>query len=574
MIRLRSGSGSAEELLAAIKDASLSSNDAYDRLKPAYDRLWTLGALKGYDKSRIRLFRLVMSSLSAIPLNELFLMLKVQIADDELHQDITEDDLERLGSNFLMKVGSTRSWRFSHESAREYIMREILVPVTVQKSDLGLPAPSDILAVTIRNHRTFVMLFLEIMESRTHHFHHFVDDSSETYIMRYGLRHCQMAAAKQNLRDEVWQSMIRRLLLNRESAFREYLATKRSTWLEYYDRALIPAGWTADTAWYATRQNIFPTARVDGLLTSHVLIWLDIVDVEDASMFERLLSQSGKSPEGLAFWAEAFSHSKLRNVFGRNAFHMACECNNVAVARIILRATLIFGGKDECYQLLTSQFQRRDWGSGLRQNYHGTFMAFCYMLVQLALESAKGLFSAVERRVELLLILLHYEDLCLRDGEGGMTCLARDCPYRSKTCSGRDTICCKTSQWSSGFLDHTALMFAVACKKIDEDTVCVLLRQSPHMRVDEQDKDGYTALHHAANANRLQVVSCLAEDCRAALDIRSRSGETALDVAVKASSGLVITYFTAWEDVAGPGPERRTLEWRRLLWRPSHRKLR
>ena len=49
----------ADALIAAIEGSSQSAGDAYDKLKDAYHRLWKLGARKGFDDVRIRLFQII-----------------------------------------------------------------------------------------------------------------------------------------------------------------------------------------------------------------------------------------------------------------------------------------------------------------------------------------------------------------------------------------------------------------------------------------------------------------------------------------------------------------------------------
>lgn len=121
-IRQREG---ADELLKAIKDSSYDVNNAYEKLKAGYQRLWTLGAMKGFDALRVRLFRLILCSFAPLVIGDLIHSLRIRMDSDKLDEGLSNEDVEGLYSNFLVK--DTENYLgFTHSSAREFVMREIL----------------------------------------------------------------------------------------------------------------------------------------------------------------------------------------------------------------------------------------------------------------------------------------------------------------------------------------------------------------------------------------------------------------------------------------------------------------
>ena len=145
-------------MLKAIKDSSRETNDAYDKLRAGYWRLWKLGALKGFDEIRICLFRLILSSFESLSADGLTCILQDWVGSDRLYDCLLVEEIESLYSNFLVSEVVSQHLRFTHSSAREFVVREILAKIS------GVSQESPASSTMKENHRSIAQLFVNLIQ--------------------------------------------------------------------------------------------------------------------------------------------------------------------------------------------------------------------------------------------------------------------------------------------------------------------------------------------------------------------------------------------------------------------------
>ena len=459
-------------MLKSIEDSSVRTNDAYDKLKAGYLRLWKLGALKGLDELRICLFRLILCSFKPLSVDHLTCILQNRIGS------LSVRATENLYSNFLVSdVG--KDLRFTHNSAREFVMTDIL-------GKLNGGAQKSLANLTLRAcHHSVAKLFMDIIQRSYNR------DSSEvleafdlSYFSRYGIHHCRYAAEKQSIFDKVWSDMIQRILLPAESG--------------------LAADIVASCFSNNTRHHIFRFSEGKFYpLFSHSLVWLEIIHDDDASeaRLEDLKTASSDTgtPEGMLrrFAERAAIKSTGEN---ENALHIACSRQSTAAVNLVLKSTYYLYGKDACTDLLFS-LSRVGWTP---------------FVVALPL---RGRPSDEAARISVTETLLWFESRYL-DTAG------------DKEKGNPSQTSYKAQQWSHT-IDKYRNALAVALKKYEEDTLCRLLKIAGPVAINELDNSGYTPVMAATSWGRLKVMRVLVEDCHADLSVKGLGGKTALDIARK-----------------------------------------
>ena len=480
----------AEEMLKAIEDSSARTNDAYDKLKVGYLRLWKLGALKAFDELRICLFRLILCSFIPLSVDHVTCILQNRMGS------LLVKDVETLYSNFLVRDVVEDELRFTHNSAREFVVREILGTIS------GGPRESLTSLVMKESHRSVAKLFVDfIQRSNNRDSQHVFKAFDLFYFSNLGLQHCKYAAEKQSIFDKVWSDMIQRVLL--------------SPGLRSPDVVLaldIVPKFRDSLNVDVSRHFIYRESEGEfHFLFSHFLVWLDIIHGDDASdpRLENLKTASSdtSTPEGMLrhFAEQAAVKSTIANA---NALHIACFRGNAAAVNLVLKSTYYLYGKDACTNLLSQQIEfppytrgtpfvlavinNREWPQPNRPDV-STFLRF-----------------------DVMETLLLFESRYLATADGKDKANSSQASHR-------------VQQWSHACRSHSALTYAVM--HFQEETLCRLLKIAEPIAIDEPDKVGYTPLMMAADRGYLKVIRILVEDYHADLNVRGQGGKSALDVA-------------------------------------------
>ena len=459
-------------MLKSIEDSSVRTNDAYDKLKAGYLRLWKLGALKGLDDLRICLFRLILCSFKPLSVDHLTCILQNRVGS------LSVRATENLYSNFLVSdVG--KDLRFTHNSAREFVMTDIL-------GKLNGGAQKPLANLTLRAcHRSVAKLFMDVIQRSYNR------DPSEvleafdlSYFSRYGIHHCRYAAEKQSIFDKVWSDMIQRILLPAESG--------------------LAADIVASCFSKITRRSIFRFSEGKFYpLFSHSLVWLEIIHDDDASeaRLEDLKTASSDTgtPEGMLrrFAERAAIKSTPEN---ENALHIACSRQSTAAVNLVLKSTYYLYGKDACTDLLSSQYST-------------------YELTPFALSLNRDCSSPEAATIAVMETLLWFESRYLDTAS-------------DKEKGNSNQTSHKAQQWSHT-IDKYQNALAFALKKYEEETLCRLLKIAGPVAINELDNSGYTPVMAATSWGRLKVMRVLVEDCHADLSVKGLGGKTALDIARK-----------------------------------------
>ncbi|KAF7507432.1 hypothetical protein GJ744_010491 [Endocarpon pusillum] len=207
-------------------------------------------------------------------------------------------------SNFLVR--DVEGWfrtpehslRFTHASAREFVVREIFGMPSVGSQET--PASS----VMRANHRRIAKLYVEVMQRYDHPFWDELPDPEKrwTYFELYELLHCKRAAETPSIFDEVWSDVIQRVLLPPQSA----IARDAPPSVLFHDHNI------SHTCTFRRRKGK-PTHQ---LLFSHALVGLNMIHIDDFSDLQlRNLKTAPldiSSPQGiLRRFAE---HAVMKNI--------------------------------------------------------------------------------------------------------------------------------------------------------------------------------------------------------------------------------------------------------------------
>ena len=148
----------AEKLLQALKDSSSGDNAAFTKLEAGYQRLWSLSTMRGFEETRIRLFRLVFCSFEPLSLSTLTHALCIRIDDTGLYNDrLTKENVKRLYSNFLIE-DYFGGLIFAHDSAREFVSR--MKPKEGVQDEYEFPEK--------KNHLSAAKLYIEVLKQLKH----------------------------------------------------------------------------------------------------------------------------------------------------------------------------------------------------------------------------------------------------------------------------------------------------------------------------------------------------------------------------------------------------------------------
>lgn len=493
-IRLREN---AEELLKAIEDSSREPNNAYEKLKDGYMRLWKLGALTGFNEIRVRLFRLILCSFRPLDIVDLIFSLRIRVGSNKLYERLSFEEIEGLYLNFMIAdynpsgITAQTTLRFTHDSAREFVMREILGK-TSEDFDASL--------VMKENHRSFAKLFVEIMQRSDHPYWaeeieaRKRSDYPTSYIEKYGLKHCRHAAKKQSIFDEVWNDMIQRVLIPPES---EFMNRRNTIDLEN------------DTYTLCTIGSLQKMTDGSHLLLSHALVRLDIIhddDVPDLQPkdYSTAPSDADTPRDILRHFAE---HALMKNDSSENALQLACSRGNATAAKLVLEITYNVLGKDACTDLLSAQSSYSLTELEYRLKDQGlTPFARAVLLTGLDRISMQRLFGTSNVSfIPVMETLLRFESQHLNAAG-------------------------KVQQWLHDMYLLGEKALAYAMRNFEEDTLCRLLKISEPIAINEPDSSGNTPLCLAAKKGRLKIMRILVEDYHADINIKIK-GETALDIA-------------------------------------------
>ena len=499
-MRLREG---AEEMLKAIEDSSAKCNDAYDKLKAGYLRLWKLGALKGFDELRICLFRLILCCFKPLSVDHLTCLLQNRI------ESLSVRETEILYSNFLVRDHVKQDLVFTHNSARAFVMTEILGKISggSQKTLASL--------VVKENHRSILNLFMNYMQRSDYR------DPEEMllafdsrYFSNFGIEHCERAATKRSIFDEVWSEMIQKVLLPLESRSDNIIFPL--TLLRYGD---------FHSEHRRTKSQIFQVREGKyHLLFSHALVWLHIIHDDDVC--DRQLRDLRTPPSDRGTHKGILQHFAERAAMKStgaeaNALHIACLKGNAAAAKLVLKSTYYLYGKDACNDLLSSQSTM--FGStGHTPFVWSLTMDFCL---------------GKDANIPVMETLLWFESRYLDpagDKEKGHSSQASH----------------KARQWSH-VCDGYWNPLAYAVRKFEEETVCRLLKIAGPVAINELDEIRYTPVMCAISWGRLKIMRVLVEDCHADLNVKGLWGKTALDIA-RNRNQQVAEYLEQRMNICGP----------------------
>jgi hypothetical protein len=494
----------ARSYIEDIKTSSVSSHGAYDKIKEAYDRLWKLGALDGLDKTRIRLFRLVLASFSPIPLEQLASLLQISMSEEDLETRLSASDIKTLCSNFFNL--DPKAWRFTHDSARTYVVREILGPDTPPAEETIVESSKDLsqslyLRVGKENHRIFSALFVEVMQRLEHPY--WGDQlARQTYLLEYGFHHCRSAAAKQSLSDDIWSQVVHKVLLPQAQA------GLHSTPLHHVRCNL---DFRRDRR--SGISDDFSTPCTDGkdspsVLFAHVLMWLGIIHPDDIMMIHQQ-DEPAAEPDRMAVLRRFADSAPNGNRRGYTAVEMAAYYGDAPALSFALECICLHSstgyGRRVCMDLLLKP-SAGSWRS--RETIFAQEVASCVYNGRVVGPSSLS--------VAILEALLLFEAKYL-----GNLDISKEAEPR------------KVLQWSfplyadqdegfsydqlepvtEEFLPNDNVL-TLAIKKMDQDTLCHLLKVAVPAAANEPNPLGDYPLYVARWSERHKVVQVLIDDCQ------------------------------------------------------------
>ena len=475
----------AEEMLKAIEDSSGGTNDAYDKLKAGYLRLWKLGALKGFDELRICLFRLILCSFKSLSVDDLTCILQNHIGS------LSVRETEILCSNFLVRDVVTQDLRFTHNSAREFVMTEILGKIRGR-------GQRPLAFLTMKEcHRSVAKLFMDYMQRSNHQYRSDVSGAfNRFYFGPFGFRHCIYAAEKQSIFDKVWSDMIQGVLLPLKLRSFDIISALH-TYCNLDDNP------------YLRNTRLFIYRESEGkshFLFSHFLVWLDIIHDDDVSRLRRMDLRTAPSdtgtPEGML--RHFTEHAVTQSTRGEaNALHLACLRGNAAAVKLVLESTYDLFGKEACTDLLSSQSR-----------------IFPSKGTPFVLSVTDDLVWQEVHTTAVMETLLWFESRYLDTADD-----------KEKAHSSQESH--RAQQWSHVCpRNRNALTYAMQI--FEEEIVCRLLKIAGPIAIDKPDKSGYTPLMAAAHMHRLDITRILVEEYHADLNVRCWKG-SALDIARKSN---------------------------------------
>lgn len=334
------------------------------------------------DTLRSRLFHFILCSKRPLSPTTVTQALRVRLDEDDednlYNERLEVDYTRRLYSNFLTE-NATGNLVFTHNAAKKFVSRIKI------KDEAG--SEIDKFSET-RNNLIPAELYIEVLKRADHPLwqhagmnpsiwrdfasHDTIDQAEEygyweelatdddllTYLTKYGLRHCFLAAEKRSLFDRLWTQVLDKLVLSHQSALpfagllEGELGHPNEEGKEFPFECLI-----------GTNNEGHPE-----LLPSHLLAWLDIVADDDFPLADWNPDQP---PMSLNLDADRFRHlfehatqdggrPIRRSTLGMrrvapleiNALQIACEYSSNATVSLILNATAILSGGPAVLNLL------------------------------------------------------------------------------------------------------------------------------------------------------------------------------------------------------------------------------
>ena len=237
----------AQKKLEAMRRDSIHSRDNCQRLEAGYQRLWDLNTRSGYEIRQTRLFQFALGSFEPFGIVMLTEVLRIQ--EDSYTKQVSTRDVELLFANFLRPTPS-QGLQFVHGAALNFIL-DLKLNKAPGKSSAEWGFSKE------QNHMSIARLFVEIMSRSSHPFwrHLGIDPSNwrdvfldpekmqwlekdlrrwqrgnlgsplpvqttlQSYLSKWGLRHCSFAAKERSLFDELWSVVLDNVVLAPDSAF-------------------------------------------------------------------------------------------------------------------------------------------------------------------------------------------------------------------------------------------------------------------------------------------------------------------------------------------------------------------
>ena len=343
------------------------------------------------DTLRSRLFHFILCSKKPLSPATVTKALRVRLDEDDednlYNERLEVDYTRRLYSNFLTE-NATGNLVFTHNAAKKFVSkikikneagseidkfsetRNNLIPAelyidVLKRADHPLWQHA---GMNPSNWRDFASHeIIEMAEEYGNWVELDTDDDLLTYLAKYGLRHCFLAAEKRSLFDRLWTQVLDKLVLSHQSAF---------------PFAGLLVGALGNP--YEEYKDIFPFECLIGanneghpeLLPSHLLAWLDIVADDDfpladwnpdqpptswnldadrfRHLFEHAAQDGGRLIRRATAGMQRAPHLEI------NALQIACEYSSNATVSLILNATGILSGGPAVLNLLRRHIHGRE----------------------------------------------------------------------------------------------------------------------------------------------------------------------------------------------------------------------
>ncbi|KAJ4347237.1 uncharacterized protein N0V89_011176 [Didymosphaeria variabile] len=490
-------------------DTSSNTEEASEKLRPVYERLWKFGALKGFEEKRKRLFRIVACAFESLTLMEATTMLRVGLEGDEpLYEErITINDVEKLCSNFLVKDTSDRL-HWTHDSARDFVLGVILKDPS-SRSNHELVA--DIFFSVIRDNKHPIWKnSLSKNQRRLFIPKDTLPRLGLNYVTYYADHHLRNAAERPSVFDAVWVRFFTEVILSDKSA--------STFWLRIWTSKL-----AAEHSGPESRSSVASTLgapRVRSyislhdlrpvLLASHVFASLDLGIENYQHTFPKSLTEGPTERNAPNLLLDSLGkHAACENEEQENGLVFAARVNYHIIPDLMLAVERYNGNSNRLRQLVGLT------NNATKSSSSTPFLILCDRLCH---EDSASLLNIAKRLLELE---KHPSDAQMTE------------------------VCCQWSHVDQDIKDP-ALVRLIQAQA--EDTVLELLSVHKPCEPNVQSSlRGGTALHGAACKGYFRIVKILVEDCHASLDMLDRNNRTPLEAVRKEHSELELL-TTHWED--------------------------
>lgn len=355
----------ATEWLENLRSDVTHKHGAEQQLESGYQRLWGFNDILGFEDQRIRLFQIVLAAFEPQAPENLREALRIQ--GSTYNQDLTTEQVKRLYSNFLYEDRRSDHWktgkelRFVHESARKFILNMKYLDGSEKDDEAQFSER--------KNHLAVANLYIDVVGLLTHPFwqanglepsnwteilttspkatrlkqdlrtwsHH--DTAFYVYLVKYGLRHCDLAARKRSMFDDIWSKVLDRVILAPVSAFGFTMLVDES--IVFSDPKFIDQDWLYVLGESEGHIKLFPSHALAGLNIIHEddLSRLQLPTGEPCGVFESQARQR-RLFEHAACVGNNFPPNDFRSHSGtENALQIACNTKNRAAVDMILQAT-------------------------------------------------------------------------------------------------------------------------------------------------------------------------------------------------------------------------------------------